>query len=60
MQTITNDKITIGPRTRREIELRIRELRGRRTPSARDHAELARLTEFLKSVAPRDGREAVR
>jgi hypothetical protein len=56
MESITTDKIAIGARTRAEIMLRIRELRHRRTPSSRDLHELSRLEEFLRSVAPRDGK----
>jgi len=41
--------IVLGPRTRREIELRIRELQGRLKPTVYDLAELARLKELLKS-----------
>jgi hypothetical protein len=48
----TGASITIGPRTHHEIELRIRELRGRRRPTQEDRRELARLTEFLDTVAP--------
>jgi hypothetical protein len=51
--------ITIGPRTRHEIELRIRELRARHNASPRDLREVARLEEFLRTVAPRDGRMAM-
>jgi hypothetical protein len=56
METITHS-ITIGPRTRREIELRIRELQCRYNLAARDRLEISRLQEFLRTVAPRDGRE---
>jgi hypothetical protein len=59
MQPITNDKITIGPRVRHEIEMRIRELRARHNASPRELREVSRLEEFLRTVAPRDGREAV-
>jgi hypothetical protein len=48
--------IAIGPRVRHEIELRIRELRARHNASPRDLREIAQLEEFLRSVAPRDGR----
>jgi hypothetical protein len=50
--------ITIGPRVRHEIELRIRELRGRHNASPRELREVCRLEEFLRSVSPRDGRES--
>ena len=60
METITTDKICIGPRTRREIELRIRELQCRYHLAPRDHLEISRLQEFLRSVAPREGKEASR
>ncbi|TPV99640.1 MAG: hypothetical protein USCAAHI_00925 [Beijerinckiaceae bacterium] len=46
--------IQLGPRTRREIELRIRELEGRLKPSIYDLAELARLQDLLKSSGGRD------
>jgi hypothetical protein len=59
MEPNTNDKITIGPRVRHEIELRIRELRARHNPAPKELREVARLEDFLRSVAPRDGREAV-
>jgi hypothetical protein len=48
--------ITIGPRTRREIELRIRELQCRHNHAPRDRLEISRLEEFLRTVAPRDGK----
>jgi hypothetical protein len=60
MESITTDKITIGARTRHEIELRITELQHRHKPSSRDLHELARLQEFLRSVAPRDGNHCER
>jgi hypothetical protein len=56
MEPITNEPLQIGPRTRREIELRIRELQCRYHLAPRDHLEISRLQEFLRSVAPRDGR----
>ena len=56
MEPITGDSIQIGPRTRREIELRIRELQCRHNPSQRDRQEVSRLQEFLRTVAPREGR----
>jgi hypothetical protein len=59
MQPITHDSIQIGPRTRHECELRIRELRGRRHPIRKIAGNSFRLTEFLRTVAPRDGREAL-
>jgi hypothetical protein len=48
--------ITIGPRTRREIELRIRELQCRYNLAPRDRREILQLQEFLRTVAPRDGK----
>jgi hypothetical protein len=59
MQTTTVDSITIGPRTYHEILLRVRELKARRHPTPEDRRELFRLTEFLASVAPREGHEEV-
>jgi hypothetical protein len=56
MEHTTGNSIQIGPRTRREIELRIRELQCRHNPSPRDRQEVSRLQEFLRAVAPRDGR----
>jgi hypothetical protein len=58
-KTQAETTITIGPRTRHEIELRIRELRARHNASPRDLREVARLEEFLRTVAPRDGRMAM-
>ena len=58
MQSIIGDKIAIGPRTRREIELRIYELQCRHKPAPRDLQEISRVEEFLRTVAPRDGRGA--
>ena len=52
--------ITIGPRTRREIELRIRELQCRYHLAPRDRLEISRLEEFLRAVAPRDGKAGMR
>jgi hypothetical protein len=40
-------KLALNPRTRREIELRIRELKARLHPTMKDHAEIARLREML-------------
>jgi hypothetical protein len=42
--------LTIGPRTRREIVLRVRELKARHHPTPEDRRELFRLTEFLASI----------
>jgi hypothetical protein len=56
MEPITNEPLQIGVRTRHQIELRIHELRQRHKPALRDLREIAQLEEFLKSVAPRDGR----
>jgi hypothetical protein len=57
MQPITTgDRVTIGPRVRHEVEMRIGELQCRNNPSPRDRQEVSRLQEFLRSVAPRDGR----
>jgi hypothetical protein len=56
MQTTTTDKIAIGPRTRREIELRIRELQCRHRPAPRDLEEISKLEEFLRTVTPQDGK----
>jgi hypothetical protein len=42
--------LTLGPRTRREIELRVRELSARLYPTVFDLAELARLEDLLKSA----------
>jgi hypothetical protein len=42
--------LIFGPRTRREIELRIRELSARLHPTIFDLAELARLRELIKST----------
>ena len=41
--------IDLGPRLRHEIELRVRELSARLHPTMRDHAELSRLKDLLKS-----------
>jgi hypothetical protein len=60
MEPITNDQITIGPRTRHEIELRIRELRARHNASPKELRELFRLTEFLATITPRAGAGAGR
>jgi hypothetical protein len=46
--------LTIGPRTRREIALRIRELAARLNPTIFDLADLARLRELLKSTGGSD------
>jgi hypothetical protein len=46
--------IVLGPRTKREIELRIRELTGRLHPTIFDLAELARLRDLLRSTGGRD------
>jgi hypothetical protein len=59
MEHTTHDKIAIGPRTRREVELRIRELQSRYHLAPRDHMEISRLQEFLRTVAPRDGKAGV-
>jgi hypothetical protein len=40
--------VQIGPRTRNEIERRIRELAGRFHPSGRDLHELSRLRALLR------------
>jgi hypothetical protein len=60
MELITSDKVTIGPRTRREVELRVRELTARLHPTPADRRELFQLTEFLRTVAPRDGKVGTR
>jgi hypothetical protein len=59
MEPIT-DSIQIGPRTRREIELRIHELQCRHRPAPAELREIARLQEFLRTVAPRDGKAGMR
>jgi hypothetical protein len=41
-------KLVLGPRTRREIELRIRELAARLKPTIYDLAETSRLHELLR------------
>jgi hypothetical protein len=51
--------ITIGPRVRHEIELRIRELRARHNPAPKELREVSRLEEFLRTVAQRDGKAGV-
>jgi hypothetical protein len=42
-----NPHLNLGPRTRREVELRLRELDGRLHPTVKDHAEAARLRDLL-------------
>jgi hypothetical protein len=42
--------IQLGPRTRREIELRVRELEARLNPTARDRKERDRLRELLEGA----------
>jgi hypothetical protein len=42
-----NPHLNLGPRTRHEVELRVRELKGRLHPTVKDHAELARLRDLL-------------
>jgi hypothetical protein len=51
-----DEPLRIGARTFHEVTLRVRELKARLHPTPADRRELFRLTEFLKSVAPRDGR----
>jgi hypothetical protein len=57
MQPNTTDSITIGPRVRLQIFLRINELQCRHKPTLRDLREIAQLEEFLRSVSPRAGHE---
>lgn len=47
-------KLVLGPRTRREVELRIHELERRLKPTIYDHAEIARLRDLLKSTGGHD------
>ena len=42
--------LVLGPRPRRQVELRIRELEARPNPSIFDLAEIARLKEMLASA----------
>jgi hypothetical protein len=48
---LETEPLAIGPRTRHEIELRIRELRNRHNPAPGDLRGIAQLEEFLRTVA---------
>jgi len=42
--------LVLGPRLAVEIRSRVRELKGRLHPTMKDHAELVRLEELLRSM----------
>jgi hypothetical protein len=54
LETAQPEPLEIGSSVYHEIALRIRELRSRRNPAPRELREIARLEEFLRTVAPRD------
>jgi hypothetical protein len=60
LHTDKSQPLQIGPLVRHEIGLRIAELRQRHKPSSRDLRELSQLEEFLRTFAPREGKEAGR